>query len=46
MCLLVVAGNCTDDTAVVAAASGAEVIDRNDPEKKGKAYALASGFAT
>jgi cellulose synthase/poly-beta-1,6-N-acetylglucosamine synthase-like glycosyltransferase len=38
--LLVVADNCTDDTAVVAAAAGAEVIERKDPERRGKGYAL------
>jgi cellulose synthase/poly-beta-1,6-N-acetylglucosamine synthase-like glycosyltransferase len=43
--LLVVADNCTDDTAAVAAAAGAEVIVRNDPDKKGKGYALAFGIS-
>ncbi|MGO9682063.1 MAG: glycosyltransferase family 2 protein, partial [Beijerinckiaceae bacterium] len=42
--LLVVADNCTDDTAAVAAAAGAEVVDRNEPERKGKGYALAWGL--
>ena len=42
--LLVVADNCTDDTAAVAAAAGAEVIARNDPEKIGKGYALEWGL--
>jgi glycosyltransferase involved in cell wall biosynthesis len=42
--LLVVADNCTDDTAKVAAAAGAEVIARNDPEKIGKGYALDWGI--
>jgi cellulose synthase/poly-beta-1,6-N-acetylglucosamine synthase-like glycosyltransferase len=41
--LLVVADNCTDDTASVAAAAGAEVVDRTDPDRKGKGYALAWG---
>ncbi len=41
--LLVVADNCTDDTATVAAAAGAEVVARNDPEKIGKGYALDWG---
>src|SRR5258708_31535421 len=41
--LLVVADNCTDDTAAVAAAAGADVIDRNDPDNKGKGYSLALG---
>jgi cellulose synthase/poly-beta-1,6-N-acetylglucosamine synthase-like glycosyltransferase len=42
--LLVVADNCTDDTAKVAAAAGAEVVVRNQPEKKGKGFALAWGL--
>jgi cellulose synthase/poly-beta-1,6-N-acetylglucosamine synthase-like glycosyltransferase len=42
--LLVVADNCDDDTAAVAARAGAEVINRIDPERIGKAYALASGL--
>jgi len=38
--LLVVADNCTDDTAAIAVAAGAEVIERNDREHCGKGYAL------
>lgn len=38
--LIVVADNCTDDTADVAQELGAEVIIRNDLEKRGKGYAL------
>jgi cellulose synthase/poly-beta-1,6-N-acetylglucosamine synthase-like glycosyltransferase len=38
--MLVVADNCIDDTAAVAAATGVEVIERNDPTKMGKGYAL------
>jgi cellulose synthase/poly-beta-1,6-N-acetylglucosamine synthase-like glycosyltransferase len=41
--LLVVADNCSDDTAQVAAASGAEVIERNDSAHRGKGYALDYG---
>jgi cellulose synthase/poly-beta-1,6-N-acetylglucosamine synthase-like glycosyltransferase len=41
--LLVVADNCSDDTAAVARAAGAEVIERNDPTKRGKGYALDFG---
>ncbi|KRQ94751.1 hypothetical protein CQ12_04280 [Bradyrhizobium jicamae] len=41
--VIVVADNCTDDTAAVAAASGAEVIVRNDPERIGKGYAMGWG---
>jgi cellulose synthase/poly-beta-1,6-N-acetylglucosamine synthase-like glycosyltransferase len=42
--LLVVADNCSDDTAAVAAAAGAEVIGRHDPAKIGKGYALDWGL--
>jgi cellulose synthase/poly-beta-1,6-N-acetylglucosamine synthase-like glycosyltransferase len=42
--LLVVADNCTDDTAAVAAAAGAEVIERHDLTKIGKGYALDWGL--
>jgi cellulose synthase/poly-beta-1,6-N-acetylglucosamine synthase-like glycosyltransferase len=41
--LLVVADNCSDDTAAVAKAGGAEVVERNDPTKRGKGYALDWG---
>jgi cellulose synthase/poly-beta-1,6-N-acetylglucosamine synthase-like glycosyltransferase len=42
--LLVVVDNCTDDTATVAAESGAEVSIRNNPTEIGKGYALAWGI--
>jgi cellulose synthase/poly-beta-1,6-N-acetylglucosamine synthase-like glycosyltransferase len=42
--LLVVADNCTDDTAVVARAGGAEVVERQDLTKVGKGYALDCGL--
>lgn len=38
--LIVVADNCSDDTASVAASAGAEVIPRNDLTRIGKGYAL------
>ncbi len=41
--LLVVADNCTDATAEVARAAGAEVVERNDPGRRGKGYALDFG---
>jgi len=41
MKLLVVADNCSDQTAELARLAGAEVIERNDPERRGKGYALA-----
>ncbi|MFW2829078.1 glycosyltransferase family 2 protein [Sphingomonas sp. ID0503] len=40
---LVVADNCTDDTADIARAAGAEVIERHDPTRRGKGWALAFG---
>jgi len=42
--LIVIADNCTDDTADVARAAGAEVITRTEPERRGKGYALAFGI--
>lgn len=41
--LLVVADNCTDDTAAIAKADGAEVTERHDLTKIGKGYALDWG---
>ena len=41
--LLVVADNCSDATAAVARAAGAEVIERRDPDRRGKGYALDFG---
>lgn len=38
--VLVVADNCTDDTAEVARGFGARVLERVDPENRGKGYAL------
>jgi cellulose synthase/poly-beta-1,6-N-acetylglucosamine synthase-like glycosyltransferase len=42
--LIVVADNCTDDTAVVATEAGAEVIVRNDPKRIGKGFAMGWGI--
>ena len=41
--ILVVADNCTDDTAARARAAGAQVIERTEPDKRGKGYALTFG---
>ena len=41
--LVVVADNCTDDTATIAAAAGAEVVERRDPLRVGKGFALDAG---
>ncbi|GJL91744.1 glycosyltransferase family 2 protein [Hyphococcus sp.] len=38
--VLVVADNCTDNTALLARDAGADVIERNDLERRGKGYAL------
>jgi cellulose synthase/poly-beta-1,6-N-acetylglucosamine synthase-like glycosyltransferase len=42
--LVVVADNCTDDTAAVAKVSGARVVERRDAERIGKGYALDWGL--
>lgn len=41
--LLVVADNCNDDTAALARAAGAQVLERHHPGLRGKGYALAFG---
>ena len=41
--LLVVADNCSDTTAEIARAAGAEVIERSDAQRRGKGYALDHG---
>lgn len=41
--LLVVADNCTDDTARLAREAGATVVERTDTERRGKGYALDFG---
>ena len=41
--VLVVADNCTDATAAIAASVGAEVIERRDLARRGKGYALDFG---
>jgi cellulose synthase/poly-beta-1,6-N-acetylglucosamine synthase-like glycosyltransferase len=41
--LIVVADNCSDDTAKIATAAGAEVIERFDAARRGKGYALDFG---
>lgn len=44
--VVVVADNCSDDTAAVAGAAGARVLVRNTPDKRGKGYALDHAFGT
>lgn len=41
--VLVVADNCSDATASLAREAGAEVVERHDPNARGKGYALAFG---
>jgi len=41
--IVVVVDNCTDDTATIARSAGAEVIERHDPSRRGKGFALAFG---
>jgi len=43
--LYVVAHNCTDSTAAIAARAGAQVLVLNDPAQRGKGSALRYGFA-
>jgi cellulose synthase/poly-beta-1,6-N-acetylglucosamine synthase-like glycosyltransferase len=42
--IVVVADNCTDNTAAMARAAGATVIERHDPQRRGKGYALEYAF--
>jgi cellulose synthase/poly-beta-1,6-N-acetylglucosamine synthase-like glycosyltransferase len=42
--VLVIADNCTDSTAALARAAGAEVLERHDTEHRGKGYALDFAF--
>lgn len=42
--ILVVADNCTDATAVLARAAGAEVLERHDTSRRGKGHALDFAF--
>ncbi|GMV21704.1 MAG: N-acetylglucosaminyltransferase [Acidimicrobiia bacterium] len=42
--IIVIADNCTDDTAAIARAAGAEVIERHDDTRRGKGYALQTAI--
>lgn len=42
--VLVVADNCSDATAQIARAAGAEVLERTDTHRRGKGYALDAGM--
>jgi cellulose synthase/poly-beta-1,6-N-acetylglucosamine synthase-like glycosyltransferase len=43
--VIVIADNCRDETAALALRAGACVLERRDPERFGKGYALAAGVA-
>jgi cellulose synthase/poly-beta-1,6-N-acetylglucosamine synthase-like glycosyltransferase len=43
--LIVIADNCEDETAALARLAGATVIERRDPERRGKGFAVAFGLA-
>jgi cellulose synthase/poly-beta-1,6-N-acetylglucosamine synthase-like glycosyltransferase len=42
--LIVIADNCDDSTATVSQAAGATVIERQEPDRRGKGYALDYGL--
>ncbi len=42
--LVVIADNCDDDTADIARAAGAEVLERSDPGRRSKGHALADSL--
>lgn len=42
--VVVVADNCTDDTAKIARGAGARVLERNDPGNRGKGHAIRFAF--
>ena len=42
--IIVVADNCSDDTAALARQGGAEVLERRDEVRRGKGFALAHGL--
>ena len=44
--ILVIADNCSDNTAELARAAGARVLERTNAVERGKGYALALGYAT
>jgi cellulose synthase/poly-beta-1,6-N-acetylglucosamine synthase-like glycosyltransferase len=41
---VVVADNCSDDTAAIARAAGVQVLERHDADRRGKGHALQFGF--
>ena len=43
--LIVIADNCSDDTAALARDAGATVIERTDPGRRGKGFAIAFGLS-
>jgi 1,2-diacylglycerol 3-beta-glucosyltransferase len=43
--IVVMADNCTDATAAISREAGATVLERQDPARRGKGYALAHAFS-
>ena len=43
--IVVIADNCSDATAAISAEAGATVLERQDPARRGKGYALAHAFS-
>jgi cellulose synthase/poly-beta-1,6-N-acetylglucosamine synthase-like glycosyltransferase len=43
--IVVIADNCSDDTAARARAAGAKAIERQDPQRRGKGFAISFGLA-
>ncbi len=44
--VVVIADNCSDETAIVAREAGAEVMERTNPEQRGKGFALEWALST
>lgn len=42
--IIVIADNCSDDTADVARAEGVEVVERREPDRRGKGFAIDFGL--
>ncbi|MFO7032388.1 glycosyl transferase [Limnospira fusiformis CCALA 023] len=42
--IIVIADNCTDETVAIATENGAQVLERQDPDNRGKGYALDYGL--
>ncbi|MDC0838199.1 glycosyltransferase family 2 protein, partial [Limnoraphis robusta] len=42
--IIVIADNCTDETVAIATENGVQVLERQDPDNRGKGYALDYGL--